>query len=99
MLPESHLDDVVRFDVPAEYARMLWAWLKPVRLTWLWGSDDDDDVFVVAALRVEEDDLARLLRDVEIWLTVSNLPSLTFLLDGREYVLQSRAEVPARRAA
>src|SRR5947209_18066995 len=97
MLPETEFDEVVLFDVPAEYAEKLWARLAPDHLTWLLGTEEG--FFVVAALRVELDDLARLLRDAEAWLAESELHSMRFLLDGRDYVLRAKAEAAAGKAA
>jgi hypothetical protein len=93
MFPESEFDDVVLFEVPAAYADLLWAWLKPVRLTWL-NRTDEEDLVVVAALSLEAEDLASLLRDAETWLSVSDLPYLRFVLDGREYMLRAQTEAP-----
>ncbi len=95
MLSEPDFDDVVLFDVPAEYADGLSARLNPDRLTWLHRSNEQE-LFVVAALRVEPVDLAGLLRDVETWLAASDLPYLRFILDGREYRLQPQAAAPHR---
>jgi len=94
MPPESEFDEVVLFDVPAAYADELCIRLTPTRLAWLHRTDDGD-LFVVAALRVELDDLARLLRYVEAWVAGSDVPYLAFLLDGREYELRAPAEALA----
>ena len=90
MYSETELDEVVRFDVPAVYADELCSRLKPNHLAWVHRTEDG--LLVVAALRVELDDLARLLRDVEAWLADSDAPYLAFILDGREYVLRSPHE-------
>jgi hypothetical protein len=97
MLPETEFDEVVVFDLPHVDADKLWTWLIPAHLAWVLGTDDG--FFVVAALRAEVDDLARLLRDAEAWLAESDLPSLRFVLDGRDYVLRAKAEARADRAA
>jgi hypothetical protein len=97
MFQESEFDEEVLFGVPADYADKLWVWLKPTHLTWL--HTTDDCLFVVAALRVERDDLARLLREVQSWIDSSDLPYLTFVLDGREYVLPAHADALANSAA
>ena len=97
MLSEPDFDDVVLFDVPAEYADGLSARLNPDRLTWLHRSDKEE-LFVVAALRVEPDDLAGLLQDVKTWLAESDLPYLRFILDGRAYMLQPHPMAPAGEA-
>jgi hypothetical protein len=93
MYAETEFDEVVLFDVPALYADELCSRLKPNHLAWVHRTDDG--LLVVAALRVERDDLARLLRDVEAWLADSDAPHLAFVLDGREYVLRSPHEVLA----
>ena len=95
MLARPDFDDVVLFDVPTEYADALSARLSTARLTWL-DRDGEGELFVVATLRVEPDDLAALLRDVETWLAESDLPCLRFVLDGREYILQPQAAAPYR---
>ena len=98
MYPESEFDEVVLFELPAAYADELWLRLQPTRLAWRHRTDEGD-LFVVAALRVERNDLARLLRDVQAWMADANIPPLTFLLDGREYELRAQAEALAGRAA
>jgi len=90
MYAESEFDEEVLFAVPAEYVEELYVRLLPNRLTWQHRTDEGD-LFVVAALRVELDDLARLLRDAQAWLADSNVPCLTFILDGREYELRASA--------
>ena len=90
MFPESEFDEVVLFDVSAAYADELCKRLKPSHLAWL-HRNDEGDLFVVAALRVEQDDLARLLRDVEAWIAESGASYLAFILDGREYELHAPA--------
>jgi hypothetical protein len=97
MLVQSELDDVVRFEVAPDYADELWEALHATRLTWL--HRDEDGLFVVAALRAEPGDLARLLRDAQAWIAGSHLPYLMFALDDREYVLGPAAEALTARAA
>ena len=97
MFPESDFDDVVLFDAPAEHADNLWTRLQETRLAWLHRTDDD--LFVATALRIEPDDLALLLRDVQTWLGEVNLLFVRFVLDGRHYALEASAEALARRAA
>ena len=93
MYPESEFDEVVLFELPAAYADELCLRLKPTHLAWLHRTDDG--LFVVAALRVELDDLARLLRDVQAWIADSGVPYLLFVLDGREYELRAPHEALA----
>ena len=94
MYPESEFDEVVLFEVPASHADELCLRLKPTHLAWLHRTDEGD-LYVVAALRVELDDLARLLRDVQAWMADSDVPYLLFVLDGREYELRAPAEALA----
>lgn len=49
----------------------------------------DDVVLVAAELGSHTDDLAVLLRAVELWAAESALALLRFHLDGRPYVLES----------
>jgi hypothetical protein len=98
MLSQPDFDDVVLFDVPAEQAEVLSVRLSANRLTWL-DKSDEDDLLVAAALRVEPEDLAGLLREVETWVGESDLRYLRFILDGREYMLwAAQAEAQAGRA-
>ncbi|HEY2355344.1 MAG TPA: hypothetical protein VGH79_10650 [Gaiellaceae bacterium] len=91
MPPESEFDEVVRFVVPPEYAEQLCLRLRPNRLSWLHRTEDDGDLFVVATLRIEIDDLALLLRDVQAWSADSHVPYVDFVLDGRSYELRAPA--------
>jgi hypothetical protein len=93
MPPESEFDEIVLFELPAEHTDSLRLRLAPAHLAW--SLRIDDGLFIAVALRVELDDLARLLRDVEAWLADVDLPYLTFLLDGREYELRRPAETLA----
>lgn len=97
MLTETEFDELVLFDLPAESADQLWAWLAPSHLAWILGTEDG--VFVVAALRAESEDLARLLRAVQTWIAGSDVPSVRFILDGRDYVLRAHSRATAARAA
>jgi hypothetical protein len=97
MLAQPELDELVLFDLPAENADQLWARLAPSHLAWILGTEEG--YFVVAALRAESEDLARLLRAVETWITESDLPFVRFILDGRDYVLRAHSPATAARAA
>ena len=97
MLAETQFDELVLFDLPAESADQLWARLAPSHLAWILGTEDG--FFVVAALRAESEDLARLLRAVEAWIAESDLPWVRFILDGRDYVLRAHSPATAARAA
>jgi hypothetical protein len=97
MPPESEFDEVVLFDVPPEHADSLWTRLQHNRLAWLLRTEDG--LFVAAALRIEPDDLAQLLRDVQSWIADHDLLYVRFLLDGRDYALEAPAEALAGKSA
>ena len=59
----------------------------------------DDVVLVAAELGPHTDDLAVLLRAVELWAAESTLALLRFHLDGRPYVLESGLGFRAQTAA
>jgi hypothetical protein len=88
MPADEALNETVVFEVPfrtrAENLR------ERLRLRWQVGVYECDDVVLVAAeLRPREDDLAVLLRTVELWLGDSDVGVLRFHLDTRAYVLNS----------
>jgi hypothetical protein len=97
MLAECEFDQVVLFDLPVAHADTLLARLQESRLAW--PERTEDGLFVVAALRIEPEDLARLLRDAQTWLAEGELPYLIFVLDGREYELRAPAEALAGSTA
>jgi uncharacterized protein YecE (DUF72 family) len=97
MPPDCEFDEVVLFEVPAEHADKLWTRLQQTRLAWLLRTEHG--LFVVAALRVESDDLARLLRDVQAWVADGDLLYVRFLLDGRDYAVEAPAETLAGSSA
>jgi hypothetical protein len=85
---DRSLDETIVFEVPflsrAESLR------ERLRRRWQVGVYESDDVVLVAAeLRPGEDDLAVLLRAVELWLEDSDVGVLRFHLDARAYVLDS----------
>jgi hypothetical protein len=58
--------------------------------TWKVVLNERRDVSLVTAeLRMQPDDLALLLRDVEAWIERESLCAIRFELDGRDYVLQA----------
>jgi len=83
----NSLNEIVLFEVPARSgATQLLAELSTARLAWM---ERGDDVSVIGVLlNPDEDDLARLLREVEAWVEQRGLLALRFELDGRTYILQ-----------
>jgi hypothetical protein len=91
---EEVLSETIVFELPDRLgAERLWNRLRP---RWLVDAYDDDvGALVVVGLRSEERDLATLLRTVQLWGFEQGLHVLTFHLDGREYVLESKWIWPA----
>jgi hypothetical protein len=88
MPADQALSETVVFELPfrtrAEGLR------ERLRLRWQIGIYESDDVVLVAAeLRSRVDDLAVLLRTVELWLRETDVGVLRFHLDDRAYVLES----------
>jgi hypothetical protein len=84
---DSPFDEIVIVELPSEEeAERLWLHLQPTRKAWL--HQRDDLHLVVVVLRTEPADLARLLRELEAWLTELNIHELQFELDGRSYSLR-----------
>jgi hypothetical protein len=88
MPADEDFNETIVFELPfrtrAESLR------ERLRRRWQVGVYESDDVVLVAAeLRPREDDLAVLLRAVELWLEDSDVGVLRFHLDAREYVLDS----------
>ncbi len=90
MPPDKALSETVVFELMGQAAGdRLCERLRP---RWFVGLYECDDLALVAAeLRPEEDDLAVLLRAVELWAADSAIPEVRFHLDGREYVLEPGA--------
>ena len=88
MIGGNSLNEIVLFEVPARSgATQLLAELSRSRLAWM---ERGDDVSVVGVLlNPDEDDLARLLRDVEAWVGTRGLLAVRFEVDGRTYVLHN----------
>ena len=86
MISGNSLNEIVLFEVPARSgATQLLAELSTARLAWM---ERGDDVSVIGVLlNPDEDDLARLLREVEAWVGKRGLLALRFELDGRTYFL------------
>jgi hypothetical protein len=62
------------------------------RLRHRWHSgvtDGDEAALVTVELRLEEGDLAALLRAVKLWVDEQALEAIVFHLDGRAYVLEA----------
>jgi hypothetical protein len=86
---DSPFDEIILFEMPGEdEAARLWLHLQATRKAWL--HQRDDTHLVVVVLRAEPADLARLLRELEAWLTERDVPQLQFELDGRTYSLRGR---------
>jgi hypothetical protein len=92
----SPFDEIVLVEMPNEdEAERLWLHLQPTRKAWL--HQREDIYLVVVVLRAEPDDLARLLRELEAWLTERDVSELQFELDGRSYALRRRPEPAVAR--
>ena len=86
---DSPFDEIILFEMPGEdEAARLWLHLQTTRKAWL--HQREDTHLVVVVLRAEPADLARLLRELEAWLTERDVPQLQFELDGRTYSLRGR---------
>lgn len=89
---DSPFDEIVLVEMPSEEeAERLWLHLQPTRKAWL--HQREDLFLVVVVLRAEPADLARLLRELEAWLTDRDVRELQFELDGRSYALHGRQPV------
>lgn len=88
MIGGNSLNEIVLFEVPARSgARQLLAELSTSRLAWM---ERGDDVSVIGVLlNPDEDDLARLLREVEAWVGTRGLLAVRFEVDGRTYALHN----------
>ncbi|HEX9141567.1 MAG TPA: hypothetical protein VF833_05005 [Gaiellaceae bacterium] len=88
MIGGNSLNEIVLFEVPAlSGATQLLAELSTARLAWM---ERGDDVSVIGVLlNPDEDDLARLLREVEAWVGTRGLLAVRFEVDGRTYALHN----------
>jgi hypothetical protein len=88
------MDEIVLFELPSNYfAEQLLLTTLSERVAWLQIGEEASIVGVLLA--PDTLDLARLLRDVQIWLESSTLLALRFELDGRMYVLEAPLPVLA----
>jgi hypothetical protein len=63
---------------------------EQLRHRWHSGVSNGDEAALVAVdLRLEEGDLAALLRAVKLWIDDEALDTIRFRLDGRVYVLEA----------
>jgi hypothetical protein len=87
-MPADELNETLIFELHCRMrAEALCERLRPRwRCDWY---DCDDLVLVAAELQPRADDLAVLLRAVELWAADSALALIRFHLDGRSYVLES----------
>jgi hypothetical protein len=91
---DASLDEIVLFDLPSKYfAEQLLLSSLSERVAWLQIGEEASIVGVLLA--PDALDLARLLREVQIWLESSGLLALRFELDGRTYVLEAPLPVLA----
>jgi hypothetical protein len=91
---DASMDEIVLFELPSNYfAEQLLLTTLSERVAWLQIGEEASIVGVLLA--PDTLDLARLLRDVQIWLESSTLLALRFELDGRMYVLEAPLPVLA----
>ena len=91
---DTSLDEIVHFELPSKYfAEQLLLTTLSERVAWLQIGEEASIVGVLLA--PDAPDLARLLRDVQIWLESSALLALRFELDDRMYVLEAPLPVLA----
>ena len=86
----QRLSNVVRFELPS-YADVddLAARIRP---RWTGSTKREGDVWLVTArVRANANDLARLLREVEIYVAEAGLLAIRFRLDGRFYLMEAAA--------
>jgi hypothetical protein len=83
----SPLNEIVLLEIPARSgASQLLEVLSKSRLAWMEGNEE---IAVVAVLlNPDEGDLGRLLRTVETFVAQRGLLALSYVVDGRTYVLQ-----------
>lgn len=83
----SPLTETVLFEIPARSgASEMLEILSKSRLAWMEG---DEEIAVVAVLLNSDDgDLGRLLRTVETFVAQRGLLALSYVVDGRTYVMQ-----------
>ena len=87
MPADSPLTETVLLEIPARSgASEMLEILSKSRLAWMEG---DEEIAVVAVLLNPDDgDLGRLLRTVETFVAQRGLLALSYVVDGRTYVLQ-----------
>ncbi len=91
---DASIDETVLFELPSKYfAEQLLLTTLSERVAWLQIGEEASIVGVFLA--PDALDLARLLREVQIWLESSALLALRFELDGRMYVLEAPLPVLA----
>ena len=91
---DAFLDEIVLFELPSKYfAEQLLLSTLSERVAWLQIGEEASIVGVLLA--PDSLDLARLLREVHVWLESSALLAVRFELDGRMYVLEAPLPVLA----
>lgn len=95
---DSALSEFVEFEIPSfEEATRL---CMRLALDWFtWVQTYEGVRLVVVMLVPEADDLGALLRTVEEWGVESGLDAISFELDGRRYVLDTRDQSITELAA
>ena len=94
----SPLNEIVLLEIPARSgASQLLEVLSKSRLAWMEGNEE---IAVVAVLlNPDEGDLGRLLRTVHTFVAQRGLLALSYVVDGRTYVLQSALAAQRSTAA
>ncbi len=98
MPADSPLTEIVLLEIPARSgASELLELLSKSRLAWMEGNTE---IAVVAVLLNPDDgDLGRLLRTVESFVARRGLLALSYVVDGRTYVLQPSLNAQTSAAA
>jgi hypothetical protein len=95
---EPSWNDLLLFDVATHSAAEQLA--RRLRGTWsTWTESHDYGWTVGIELRPVADDLAFVLREAAEWVRDCGFRGVTFVLDGRAYVLWAAADATARTAA
>jgi hypothetical protein len=89
------MSDVVCFELPRHAD--VDEFCARIRTRWSVSKEPGDDAWVVSAcVRKRKNDLALLLREVETYVTDTNLQAIRYHVDGRFYIMEA---APLDRAA